>query len=512
MKVKRFSLISAVLAACIALSSCGGSSDDTSSIKKRAITVKPDVTESISTEENTTEPTSEPTTEPEAEPTDEPTAEPQVETFWEVFHKQYPEADISRAYIVAATAFNDGCAWVELCDIEKNVLSSNSYMESFYNNHSYLINTKGEVLADFDQTKNAYGCFSRIENGISVIDTAQGYYVVGNDGNTIWSSETDGVKYANENFGEGATKSISCAALGHGNVGVQFDVDTFEHTGKYGGILKSDGTWLIEPIPGSQYENLFSLSGIAERTPVNSILISEENNKYTAINAVTYEKAEGLTYDECKTLDQKWDIEQNGPIFKAGNNDVIQGYYDENDQMVIDLSNYYRIHSWSRFVDGYATLAIDNDSGGRYFVLIDKDGNFVFDPKQRDNEAKGVVTDAIIDYTNDPTQTQKIVNFYDFGRHNENNADIIAHYYPDDNSDYRNLSIYDIFSMEGESIPLPYDSEKQYTYYGFSDGLSLRKTKKADLHHVSSTESWSYQYVYEFSDLKGNDVFPNPYQ
>ncbi len=55
------------------------------------------------------------------------------------------------------------------------------------------------------------------------------------------------------------------------------------------------------------------------------------------------------------------------------------GYYNENFELVIDLSE-YNVNSASEFVDGCAVLEVTNPNGANFAIVIDEKGNQLFDP------------------------------------------------------------------------------------------------------------------------------------
>ena len=58
-----------------------------------------------------------------------------------------------------------------------------------------------------------------------------------------------------------------------------------------------------------------------------------------------------------------------------------QGFFDIHGNMVIDLFD-YTIQDYNyMFYDGYCLLSLRNDQNGRFYTVIDKKGNFMFEPR-----------------------------------------------------------------------------------------------------------------------------------
>lgn len=80
-------------------------------------------------------------------------------------------------------------------------------------------------------------------------------------------------------------------------------------------------------------------------------------------------------------FDEYGSYSKNG-YFYCDTGDVLEekhGYYNENFEMVIDLSN-YEVHSASAFVNGCAVVEIENSEGTKFVIVIDEEGNYLFDP------------------------------------------------------------------------------------------------------------------------------------
>ncbi|NLT07904.1 MAG: hypothetical protein GXY08_00125, partial [Ruminococcus sp.] len=94
--------------------------------------------------------------------------------------------------------------------------------------------------------------------------------LINTEGETLWDADKDGMEYGSKRWGEEGVKSIVIGnqcdgnamdkedALGgclykknmafEGYALVQYDIDTFEYTGKAFGFLAPDGTWMLDPI------------------------------------------------------------------------------------------------------------------------------------------------------------------------------------------------------------------------------------------------------------------------
>lgn len=73
-------------------------------------------------------------------------------------------------------------------------------------------------------------------------------------------------------------------------------------------------------------------------------------------------------------------------------------FYDANNNMVLDISNYKdKIRTSSPyFENGYSLLILEGKDGNHYFTVIDKSGNSLFEPKSYKNICNSILCKRIV--------------------------------------------------------------------------------------------------------------------
>lgn len=131
-----------------------------------------------------------------------------------------------------------------------------------------------------------------------------------------------------------------------------------QHSGIRLDTMFDDGSFMTASGNGVNYR------GLTWHTPngdVKKELLLYAPNKYE--NVVQSSYGEGLMY------------------VKGEINDVLyQGFVDENGGFVINLDVNLNITNWPVYREGYALVELENDGGETFVTLLDKAGNFAFEP------------------------------------------------------------------------------------------------------------------------------------
>lgn len=300
--------------------------------------------------------------------------------------------------------FNDGVAWVKLDD-----------------GKWALIDLNGEVLFMADEY---YHSVSPYREGVSLVwangtDTAR---LLDKTGEVIWSVEEDGFAKAEELYGADAVNGVDIQMplqyyareswsdeVWRGYTIVKFDIDSFEYTGVLAGLLGPDGTWKIEPptleeasAHADDYdEDLgthgYGDSGSYERYSVSvkrqGLLVyrTGEVLPYTGYDQNGFE---GLSYggrwrDEIDFAEEML-AHQNRRYAGVGR------FEDAAGNVLLELGDDFPLYvegffgspvQEDSFVDSeYCIVYLENSGGGKYFTVIDGQGNRMFDPMRAGDE------------------------------------------------------------------------------------------------------------------------------
>lgn len=292
--------------------------------------------------------------------------------------------------------FSDGVAWVGWIDITTN--------KSGY----CCIDRDGKVLFNLE---GEYPKSNFVNNVAQVGNSNSITRIINKQGETIWSIDEDGWKYANEKWGNGSTERITIKKIEYsglttkeaefiGYTFVEFYINSFDFSGWMTGVLNSDGEWHLEP---TDFSSVFYLgNGIYEGVKANPyqslyynlitnelVVQSKESNKAMADWQTKFycDNHDGLIF---KWIDE---LKENGAFF------------DANNKKVFDLSK-YKLYKWGQepeFNEGYAVVKIENEQQRVFSIIIDKDGNEVCPPTKEmsDNEIVrcGYFRATLADYT-----------------------------------------------------------------------------------------------------------------
>ena len=339
--------------------------------------------------------------------------------FWNAFEK-VREGDY--LYIGNAGSFHDGVAWITV--IEKESPGS----LYFYARKTMLINRQGQVLYSFPQVngKDAAVQFaggpktSVFSNHVSLVTTEEDQLLINDQGQEIWAVSREGAAEANRIFGEGSAEKITLSGCVefyddlknakpfNGYTVVRMEINTFDVTGNMYGILKPDGTWLMEPKDYAEGE-IFDINLWPDRVYAEIQMRDDAGNyRYWAVHLETGEM--------CEIFDTNTPVEEYYHKLMDGSAESEQGFYmgtllpmqwqaeadrarqngllyisrwmafvDESWNVAVDLSSYKFSKSASDyfypvFRDGYCYLSILNKDGAPYFTVLDESGQRVFPP------------------------------------------------------------------------------------------------------------------------------------
>ena len=280
---------------------------------------------------------------------------------------------------------------------------------------------EGNSLYQRELTKNMPSVMTNFSNDVGFIQDANGSAVVDTKGNIMFTDE-EIFERCVEIFGEDSLDSFELlhssnedVQLFNGYCKVELDVNTYEGSGYYQGILKPDGSWLLEPEEVESGVELYADWPLA-------VMVDKEGNE-RAIKLETGEiydagpapHAASLTHvlsfdfsqrqfnqESFASMDDsgndmthrvpliRWmaeSVQENtdGLIYDNGMN----AFVDKDWNKVIDLSEYtFPDDFMPVFTDGYAFLLVKNPDGDLYYTVIEKDGTRVFEPQKWDGSTK----------------------------------------------------------------------------------------------------------------------------
>lgn len=265
--------------------------------------------------------------------------------------------------------FSEGVAWVN---------TGNEGIKN-YSDGWICVDTSGRELFSL----NGAAPVTDFVDGVAIIDDGR---IIDKTGRTIHSLD-DNIY----------TSILTNGDDFDGNIVVLMHQNNFDGETKKVGVLDSLGNWIIEPTeqltggslghgilltkdPNQCYdmiENRFLSIADGNRVVLSRSFSSSEgllfvNPNTTIIPDFFYHYAMA-TSSNAPNLSQD-DILSARKHFK-------RGFYDKDYNLVIDLSNpeYLTIYDYAGFQNGYCLLSIEKENG-TFCVVIDKNGNFMFDP------------------------------------------------------------------------------------------------------------------------------------
>lgn len=321
-------------------------------------------------------------------------------------HPESASQPIDYQSIEEAESFSDGVAWV-----------------TRYDGTRAVVDLDGNVLFEPDEH---LGAVSPYVNGVSLVwngnNSTETARLIDKTGNTVWSVEEDGLAKAEDLYGADAVNRVSIQnpfaydaqeswhdELWRGYTIVRFDIDSFEYTGILAGLLGPDGAWVIEPPAleeaaahaGDRVWDLgndgYGDSGTYDRYTISlkhqGLLIyrTGEILPYTGLDSGGIN---GLSYGNM------WqdDINEVENYAAHHNCRYVGGgrFEDSGGNVVLELEEDYPLYSGG-FLDGpiqedsfvdseYCLVYLENEGGGKYFTVIDMQGNRMFDPMRAGTE------------------------------------------------------------------------------------------------------------------------------
>jgi hypothetical protein len=247
----------------------------------------------------------------------------------------------TQTYFYNGKDFSNGVAWVQ-----RNA----SYWE--------CIDNKGKTLFFLGADSVPLTDFT---DGGALIETTDSKNVKGekiiDKSGTVVFPQNDGYQY---NF-----------IISYGNYNfVERNINTFEKTEDQIGIVDNAGKWVLEPTPDLTVPNSWG------KTDHGIISVSYHDNTYYDAQANKFFKSP----ENYKTI-QFSNSEQEGLVFrKYGDRNTKNGFYDKNDNKVIDLSSYDSPESVGGFSGGYCTVMLKNPQGSVFYTVFDNKGNRMFEP------------------------------------------------------------------------------------------------------------------------------------
>lgn len=320
--------------------------------------------------------------------------------FWESFEGE----DTENLYLADARSFSEGAAWLTV-----------SNGESF---QSMVINEKEKSLYQRKVSTGTPSCMTNFSNEVSFISDENGSAVVNTKGKVVFTDE-DIYKKCEEIFGEGSLDSFellrsdSEEELFNGYSKVTMEVNTYEGSGCYQGILKPDGTWLLEPeeVQITMYPE-WPLAVIVDRedneralkldtgeiydagpeTHSNNLTGAYSSFFHTEFTQESFAATDGWGNDQSRQIPlRRWMLESlqentDGLVYDSEMN----AFVDKERKKVIDLSEYTHVEdNVPVFTNGYALLLVQNPDGDTYYTVVDKEGKRVFEPKKWGSYGRG---------------------------------------------------------------------------------------------------------------------------
>lgn len=262
------------------------------------------------------------------------------------------------SFFERARDFSEGVTWV-----------SEEYISPWK-----CVDVKGNVLFELEEDEEVTTDF---KNGIAVVDAKR---IVDKDGNTI-SSVDDG-EY---------TSILSDEFDFEGYVFVEVYSNTIDETTTKVGVIDSEGEWYLKPTEKISKYYDYEGQGIYD-----ALAGDEEKDKYYDVyknefigwsdvvkRRVDRSYSNGLIF---LSYDEDYDKNSAGykMDFKAeelGFNNHVAGFYNEDKELVIDMSKYAGVEDLSGFQDGYCLVEIRNPQGENFITIINEKGDYMFEPK-----------------------------------------------------------------------------------------------------------------------------------
>lgn len=291
----------------------------------------------------------------------------------------------TETYFKEARNFSDDVAWVKPEEDDSNW---------------ELINTEGEVLFTLDKGEDPTTDYKR---GIAIVEESK---VVDKKGNII-SSMKDGTY----------DTIISNEFSYDGYVVVSKTTKSIEGTETKCGIIDNDGSWYHEldeklnnpdsEVEGSMlYENWDDDDNYSYYDLKTDEFIDEDTYNKRILDRSFYDGLAFFTYEEESGAVWLSGVGTGFEIYEDRAKKIRKtGFYNTDLELVIDLSKYSFCQDLSHFQDGYCAVLLRNPDGDDFYTIIDKKGEFTFEPigdtevfESFSNGLIGMVSDYEITY------------------------------------------------------------------------------------------------------------------
>lgn len=289
-----------------------------------------------------------------------------------------------------ATNFSDGVATINangkwyLIDKKGNILFDFSTLtDKKGNKYDFHVNAGNNLTNYCNNTALAYVLYPDAKYSVT---TAEDYAntIINKKGEIIWSVEKEGWEEAEKFFPNaevtavhGATPFTSGNTANRkiipysGYMAVEFEIDSFEYTGSYIGLLDSTGKWVIEPT--TPCEGLYTTFVHTE----NYGLTGRWLYRYDTMEKISINPSTDPRDVESEIANEIYLSEHDNLIWHIGNPN---GFYDASDNIVINTEAMGAVGTDAVFEDGYAIIDLENEQESKYLTVIDTTGKQMFSP------------------------------------------------------------------------------------------------------------------------------------
>lgn len=298
---------------------------------------------------------------------------------------QKESESVSSAYEVkdyyindVSNSFSDGYTVVEASNLDNS------------ESGTYILSTDGKMAkAPAYHISNFYNDTAATQLDVSAQFSGYADSIINAKGEIVWSMVDEessiGKKYFSNVDSWSWHPFFRCKRnemdLYQGYLPIEFTVDSFDYSGNLVGIIDSSGKWAVEPTKvtsgwNSITDSYIAVANFAIDYSTGDVITFEESGNEREIkleeieNKAYFKKHDGLKFD----------------YFAEP-----QGFYDEQGNCVIDLSN-YNLELESEFNDGFAVVNIQNENGSDYLIVIDTKGNVSAGPLK--NEGHGQMSEG----------------------------------------------------------------------------------------------------------------------
>lgn len=275
-----------------------------------------------------------------------------------------------------AKNFSDGVAWIK-----------------DENNNIYLINEEGKKLFELGDTTTGYGVPDTVEDfkdGFAKVKDENGERIINKSGKTVLEINSD---MEVENSGEGfaiveteeedylgKTKKMGLYDLEENryilSLSENYTRMEYLNEGMFLVLQKEEGSYRT-PAFLFNTETEQTVKGPTEDRYIEEM--NEYNNGYaTAVKDGTFCLIDKNGNEKTLGVDGFYGL--NTGKYSEGLVYIKEAFYDENGNKAIDLAD-QNVDNLPVFVDGYAFVTFDNGSN-EYYTIMDKTGQFLFEPKK----------------------------------------------------------------------------------------------------------------------------------